>query len=111
LRSMIEAIGYEVETTSNGNEAINRYRDAMSAGKRFDVSIMDLTIPGGMGGKEAVRLIKELDPKAKAIVSSGYSNDPIMANHRENGFAGVLSKPYKIQDLARALEATINGKG
>lgn len=108
LKSMIEAIGYEVETTANGNEAVNRYRDAMSEGKRFDVSIMDLTIPGGMGGKEAMRLIKELDPKAKAIVSSGYSNDPIMANHRENGFAGVLSKPYKIQDLARALEITIN---
>jgi len=109
LKSMIEAIGYEVETTANGHEAINCYRDAMSAGKRFDVSIMDLTVPGGMGGKEAVRLIKELDPKAKAIVSSGYSNDPIMANHRENGFAGVLAKPYKIQDLARALELTING--
>lgn len=110
LKSMIEAIGYEVETTANGNEAVNRYRDAMSAGQRFDVSIMDLTIPGGMGGKEAVKLIKELDPKARAIVSSGYSNDPIMANHRENGFAGVLSKPYKIQDLARVLEVTINEK-
>ncbi len=111
LKSMIEAIGYEVETTANGNEAVNRYRDAMSAGKRFDVAIMDLTIPGGMGGKEAVKLIKELDPKARAIVSSGYSNDPIMANHEENGFQGVLSKPYKIQDLARALESTINGTG
>ncbi|HEY1170405.1 MAG TPA: PAS domain S-box protein [Verrucomicrobiae bacterium] len=107
LKSMIEALGYEAETTATGNEAVNRYRDAMSAGKRFDVSIMDLTIPGGMGGKEAVKLIKELDPKAKAIVSSGYSNDPVMANHQENGFIGVLSKPYKIQDLARVLEDTI----
>lgn len=109
LKSMIEAIGYEVETTAHGNEAVNCYRDAMSAGKRFDVAIMDLTVPGGMGGKEAVKLIKELDPKAKAIVSSGYSNDPIMANHQENGFEGVLSKPYKIQDLARVLEVTIKG--
>lgn len=111
LKSMIEAIGYEVETTANGNEAVNRYRDAMSGGKRFDVAIMDLTIPGGMGGKEAIKLIKELDPQAKAIVSSGYSNDPVMANHKENGFAGVLSKPYKIHDLARALETAINGDG
>jgi DNA-binding NarL/FixJ family response regulator len=55
-----------------------------------------------------VKLIKELDPQAKAIVSSGYSNDPIMANHQEKGFAGVLSKPYKIQDLARVLEVTMN---
>lgn len=107
LKSMIEALGYQVEISANGNEAVNSYRNAMSAGKRFNAIIMDLTVPGGMGGKEALNLIKDLDPKVRAIVSSGYSNDPIMANHRENGFIGVLSKPYKIQDLAKTLESTI----
>ncbi len=111
LKSMLEALGYQVEVTANGNEAVNSYRDAMSAGRRFDATIMDLTVPGGMGGKEALNLIKDLDPKVRAIVSSGYSNDPIMANHRENGFVGVLSKPYKIQDLAKTLESTIQPAG
>lgn len=107
LKAMIETLGYKVELAASGNEAVNRYRDAMSEDKRFDVIIMDLTVPGGMGGKEAVGLIKELDPRVRAIVSSGYSNDPIMANHREHGFIGVLSKPYKIQDLSRTLESAV----
>lgn len=107
LKSMVEALGYEVETTSNGQEAINTYEQALNSGKRFDALIMDLTIPGGMGGKEAVDRIKQIDNNARAIVSSGYSNDPIMANHQANGFVGVLSKPYKIQDLARVLDNAI----
>lgn len=65
--------------------------------------IMDLTIPGAMGGREAIRKLCEIDPAVKAIVSSGYSNDPVMANCREHGFLGVVTKPYKIRELSEAV--------
>ena len=64
---------------------------------------MDLTVPGGMGGREAITYLREIDPNVRAIVSSGYSSDPILANHRAHGFAGVAAKPYEIADLARVL--------
>jgi DNA-binding NarL/FixJ family response regulator len=68
---------------------------------------MDLTIPGGMGGKEAVSQLLKLDPKIKAIVSSGYSNDPIMASFEKHGFAGVVSKPYRIEEISKVLHEVI----
>ena len=71
---------------------------------------MDLTIPGHMGGKEAIRRLKELDPQVKAIVSSGYSYDPVMANFQEYGFSGVIPKPYVMEDLARVLNEVITRK-
>lgn len=73
--------------------------------------IVDLTIPGGMGGKEAVQRLLEIDPDVRAIVSSGYSHGPEMANHKQHGFRGMVSKPYKIEELAREITAVINGKG
>ena len=69
--------------------------------------IMDLTIPGGKGGKEVIRELLELDPAVKAIVSSGYSNDPVMANYTEYGFKGFVNKPFKIEDLGKALEQVL----
>jgi DNA-binding NarL/FixJ family response regulator len=71
---------------------------------------MDLTIPGGMGGKEAIRKIKEIDPHVKAIVSSGYSNDPVLANFKRFGFEAVLAKPYKMETLSSTIADVINGK-
>jgi DNA-binding NarL/FixJ family response regulator len=71
---------------------------------------MDLTIPGGMGGKEAIQKLKKLDPNVKALVSSGYSNDPIMSNFRDFGFEGVVKKPYRIQDMSDALHSAITVK-
>ena len=68
---------------------------------------MDLTIPNGMGGREAIKQLLELDPNVKAIVSSGYSLDPVMANHREHGFCGVIPKPYRSEELIRALKEAI----
>ena len=70
-----------------------------------------LTIPGGMGGKEAIQRLRELDPDVRAIVSSGYSHGPEMANHKQHGFRGMVNKPYKVEELAKEIIAVLNGKG
>jgi signal transduction histidine kinase/ActR/RegA family two-component response regulator len=99
LGEMIAAFGYEVGLAKDGTEAIKLYKKAMNSPKPFDVVILDLTVPGGMGGKEAIKKLLELDPQVKAIVSSGYTNDPVMANFREYGFSDVIVKPYKLKEL------------
>ena len=96
--------------TSDGNETLHMYEAAQAAGVAFDAVIMDLTVPGGMGGKETMRRLQEIDPEARTIVTSGYSNDPVMANYREYGFQAALKKPFDELDLkvalARALKRT-----
>lgn len=101
-------LGYQVEFAVNGSEAIDMYREAQSLGKPFDAVILDLTIPGGMGGKETIRALREIDPKVKAVVSSGYSNDPIMAEFKEYGFCGVIIKPYRLAELSQTLHNVLN---
>ena len=100
---MLKKLGYEVEFSKDGSETISRYRRAKESNQPFDIVIMDLTIPGGMGGEIAIRRLLELDPHVKAIVSSGYSNHPVMANFEEYGFKGVLAKPYKLKELSDAV--------
>jgi len=95
----LSLFGYTVECAKDGKEAIEKYRIAKDAGKVFDFVVMDLTIPGGMGGKEAIQELLKIDPEVCAIVSSGYSNDTTMANYKEFGFKGVIAKPYKIEEL------------
>lgn len=107
---MLEHLGYEVEFAKDGAEAIELYKKAKESGEPFDAVIMDLTIPGGMGGKEAIQRLLEIDPQVKAIVSSGYSNDPIMSNFIEYGFSGVVVKPYKIEDLSKTLHEIMKGE-
>jgi CheY-like chemotaxis protein len=101
-------LGYQVEFAVNGSEAIDMYREAQSLGKPFDAVILDLTIPGGMGGKETIRALRVIDPKVKAVVSSGYSNDPIMAEFKEYGFCGVIIKPYRLAELSQTLHNVLN---
>ena len=101
-RALLEA-GFETATAGDGAQAVQMYRAACEAGQPFDVAIMDLTVPGGMGGAVALRLLREIDPAVKAIVSSGYSDDPILAEYMVHGFAAAVSKPYAIEDLCRAV--------
>jgi len=103
-------LGYDVEAVPDGESAVDSYRLAIRKKRPFKLVIMDLTIPGGMGGKEAIHKLKEIDPHVKAIVSSGYSNDPVLANFRRFGFEAVLAKPYKIETLSSTIADVINGK-
>jgi nitrogen-specific signal transduction histidine kinase/CheY-like chemotaxis protein len=100
---MLCHIGYKVELAKDGSEAVNFYRKALEADQAYDVVILDLTVPGGMGGKEAIKLIRELDPNSRCIVSSGYSNDPIMKEYNRYGFSGVVQKPYELGRLSRTV--------
>jgi len=104
---ILSNIGYRATAAADGAEAIELYKRAKELGRPFDAVIMDLTVPGGMGGREATRKLAEIDPEVKVIVSSGYSNDPIMADFREHGFSGVIAKPYKIKDLSEILHRVI----
>lgn len=101
---ILRSIGYTVCTVSDGAEALKVYEDAMGNGKPFDVVIMDLTIPGGMGGKETIEKLLLIDPKAKTIVSSGYSDDCLISEYKRYGFKAMLSKPYLTSELRAALQ-------
>ncbi len=96
-------LGYEVQFANDGAAGIELYREALEAGRPFHAVIMDLTIPGGIGGREAVGRILEIDPAARVVASSGYSSDPVLSRFREHGFAGILTKPYRIEDLGEVL--------
>jgi two-component system, cell cycle sensor histidine kinase and response regulator CckA len=99
--------GFEVLLARDGAEAIALYRREQDLGRKIDAVVMDLTIPGGMGGKEAIRELRRIDPEAKAIVSSGYSDDPIMAEYEKHGFVGVLQKPYTPSAMTALVEAIL----
>ncbi|MCP3890716.1 MAG: response regulator [Desulfobulbaceae bacterium] len=99
--------GFEVETAEEGVEAIAKYKQAKERGKTFDIVLMDLTIPGGMGGKEAVTQVLELDPDARVIVSSGYGEDPVMANYSDYGFKGIVPKPYSRKRLSQVVRSVL----
>ena len=101
---MLVILGCRAETANDGREAITCYREAMAAGKAFDLVIMDLTIPGGMGGEDAVREILKIDPRARVVVSSGYSEGSVVAHYRDYGFMGKISKPYSLDELQKLLE-------
>ncbi len=106
---MLTRMDYDVEVSHSGEETISLYKEAKEKGIPFDCVMMDLTIPGGMGGKETIMILKEYDPMIKAIVSSGYSNDPVMAKFKEYGFAGVSEKPYSFDDLRKEIERVLSG--
>jgi len=106
---MLNYFGFETEMAADGNEALLLYQEAQEEGRPFAAVIMDLTIPGGMGGKETMERLLRIDPEVKAVVSSGYANDPIMANYRDYGFCGVVPKPYKIEEMSWTLAQVLRG--
>jgi two-component system cell cycle sensor histidine kinase/response regulator CckA len=104
---ILDSIGYEVNTASDGTRTLQMYTEAMEKGEVYDAVVLDLTVPGQMGGRETVREILELDPQARVIVSSGYYNDPIMADYKEWGFKGVIPKPYGVKELSETIASII----
>jgi PAS domain S-box-containing protein len=107
---MLKKIGYSVLQADDGRTALQLYKNAMHTKKPVDLVIMDLTIPGGMGGIEAIKRLHKIDPDARAIVSSGYANDPVMANYQEYGFVGVLDKPFLKDKLLRVVSESLENK-
>ena len=99
----LSLLGYSVEFAREGAEAVEHYKKAKKDGEPFDVVLMDLTIPGGMGGKETIKELIKVDPSVKAVVSSGCSEDPVMADPKRFGFLNVLARPYQITDLRKVL--------
>ncbi len=109
-KAMFSHLGYDVVVVGRGDELIETYEAEMMAGRAFDLVVMDLTIRGGLGGRETFERLKEIDENVVAIVSSGYSTDPVMADYKKFGFAGVLTKPYKMSELMSLLKELFNGK-
>ena len=107
LAKMLFYLGYKVELAEEGSKAVNLYKRAMKSRQPFDFVILDIVIPNGMGGKETVQKLLEIDPGIKAIVSSGYSDDPIMSDYRRYGFCGMLVKPFQIGELSEVLYKVI----
>lgn len=104
----LSALGYDVCFAREGEEAINKYLEALNSQIPFDLVIMDLTIPGGMGGKQTVNELLKIHPEARVIAASGYSNDPVMSHYLEYGFQGIIKKPFSIDELSRVVYQIIH---
>lgn len=107
-RHMLERSGYQVEVACDGDEAIQLYKKAEELGLPFGAVILDLTIKGGMGGMETIKQLKEIDPQVRAIVASGYANDPVMSNFKSYGFLKALHKPYQLEELEKTLGSIVS---
>lgn len=105
---MLEQQGYSVCQSASGEEAVECYTAEFNKGTPFNLVITDLTLPGGMGGLKAAEAIKKIDPKAKFIVASGYTSDPVIGDFDHYGFLGRIIKPYKIEELAEVVSDVLN---
>lgn len=103
----LSRLGYQVELAKDGAQAVQQYSAAFESKNPFAAVILDLTVPGGIGAKGAIIQLTAIDPNVRAIVSSGYSTDPVMANFREHGFIGSVTKPYRLEELAKVLHQTV----
>jgi PAS domain S-box-containing protein len=108
---MLSEMGYEHRFAKDGAEAVETYQTKFQSQNPFDLVILDLTVPGGMGGQETIKELLKIDTDVKAIVSSGYSNDPVMSNYKEYGFCGVIPKPYSQEEVAKVFNEILGKKG
>jgi CheY-like chemotaxis protein len=106
---VLRRLGFTVVETADGTEALAAFTAARERKEPFDLVITDLTVPGAMGGEETVRAMRALDPHLRAIVSSGYSSDPVLANFRDYGFSGRIAKPYQLSDFIRVIRQVMDG--
>jgi len=102
-KEMLQVFGCSVDIVEDGKDAIEKYSEKLEKNEKYDIVIMDLTIPGGMSGKDAVKEIIKIDSSAKVIVASGYSTAPIISNYEDYGFKGKLVKPFQIKELQNEL--------
>ncbi|HJT44714.1 MAG TPA: response regulator, partial [Chthoniobacterales bacterium] len=111
IRDLVEftltRLGYEVSQAETALKGVETYQEYLRSGKRFDLVILDLTLPGGMGGKEALKKLIEIDPTVNAIVSSGYATDATMSRYQDFGFRGVIAKPYEAAELGKIVHDVI----
>ena len=107
---MMEHLGLDVHSVADGTAAVDEYSRALRDGRRYDLVVLDLTVPGGLGGLQALRRLRAIDPEVIAVVSSGYSADEVMASYRSHGFRAIVPKPYGIGELARALRPLLSGE-
>ncbi len=103
-QKILTKVGHEATTAADGSETVDLYQQALGRGRPFDLVILDLTVPGGMGGVDTLAALRKIDPQVKAIASSGYSTDAVMANFRAHGFQAVVPKPYDIETIVRAID-------
>ena len=108
FRAVLARLGYDVETARDGTEAISLYEQASADGKRFDAVLLDLTVIGGMGGVETAAKLKELDSHSRLIVSSGYSDAPVMSEFADYGFSAVIVKPWTVKEISDVLRRVLD---
>jgi signal transduction histidine kinase/CheY-like chemotaxis protein len=109
--ALLRRMGLEASAVRDGAEVLREYPAAQAAGRPFDLVILDLTVPGGMGGRETIEKLRQLDPHVRAVVSSGYSSDPVLAQYRSFGFLGMVPKPYDLTELTKVIHAVLQGRG
>ena len=105
--ALLNRLGYDALAVGDGAEAIESYQKHMLSAGAFSAVILDLTVPGGMGGEEAISMLQELDPDVKAICASGYAHSAVISNYHQYGFGRALAKPYRLSELAQALNDLI----
>jgi signal transduction histidine kinase/CheY-like chemotaxis protein len=104
---VLQHLGYTVVTAGDGDKAVEIYTEALAKGEPFDVVILDLTIPGGMGGKKTLSRLKEIDPHVKAVICTGYADDPVAVGFKDYGFCGAVTKPYTVEQLSTVLHTVL----
>jgi DNA-binding response OmpR family regulator len=104
---MLQSLDYKFDIAKNGDDAITFYKRYLNIGRPYDAVIMDLTVVGGLGGEETFRVLRELDPEVRAIVSTGYDDEDMARHYLDMGFCGYLTKPYRVSDLGKVLKAVL----